>query len=137
MPGFQNRLSSILGRAIALPSHTRGGSRMRESRPYGSVRGAHDETRVPTATACWPHVSYGSISTFWTDAELFWSSPITGHPRRFPALRSRAKAIGIRRGLRSHPEHRRHAEWIAALERGRLKLEAQFARAAPGGIQLD
>jgi hypothetical protein len=25
-------------------------SRMRESRPYGSVRGARDETRVPTAT---------------------------------------------------------------------------------------
>ena len=34
----------------ALPSHTRGGSRMRESRTYGSVRGARDETRVPTAT---------------------------------------------------------------------------------------
>src|SRR5437870_2611268 len=50
MTGFRNRLSSILGRAIALPSHTRGGSRMRESRPYGSVRGARDETRVPTAT---------------------------------------------------------------------------------------
>src|SRR5262249_44690505 len=33
------------------PSHTRGGSRMRESRPYGSVRGACDETHVPTATA--------------------------------------------------------------------------------------
>src|SRR5262245_49760103 len=32
------------------PSHTRGGSRMRESRPYGSVRGACDETHVPTAT---------------------------------------------------------------------------------------
>jgi hypothetical protein len=32
------------------PSHTRGGSRMRESRTYGSVRGARDETRVPTAT---------------------------------------------------------------------------------------
>ena len=38
--GFPNRSSFILGRAIALPSHTRGGSRMRESRPYGSVRGA-------------------------------------------------------------------------------------------------
>ena len=33
-----------------LPSHTRGGSRMRESRTYGSVRGARDEIRVPTAT---------------------------------------------------------------------------------------
>ena len=32
-------------RAIALPSHTRGGSRMRESRTCGSVRGARDETR--------------------------------------------------------------------------------------------
>src|SRR5947199_7974643 len=31
-------------------SHTRGGSRMRESRTYGSVRGACDETHVPTAT---------------------------------------------------------------------------------------
>jgi hypothetical protein len=35
---------------MSLPSHTRGGSRMRESRPYGSVRGARDETHVPTAT---------------------------------------------------------------------------------------
>ena len=41
---------SSLAQAIALPSHTHGGSRMRESRPYGSVRGARDETRVPTAT---------------------------------------------------------------------------------------
>ena len=38
-------------RVIALPSLTRGGSRMRESRTYGSVRGACDETHVPTATA--------------------------------------------------------------------------------------
>jgi hypothetical protein len=29
---------------------TQGGSRMRESRTYGSVRGARGETRVPTAT---------------------------------------------------------------------------------------
>src|SRR5215813_5789702 len=35
---------------MSLPSHTRGGSRMRESRTYGSVRGACDETHVPTAT---------------------------------------------------------------------------------------
>src|ERR1700756_2874653 len=34
-----------------LPSHTQGGSRMRESRTYGSVRGACDETHVPTATS--------------------------------------------------------------------------------------
>jgi hypothetical protein len=33
-----------------VPSHTRGGSRMRESRTYGSGRGACDETDVPTAT---------------------------------------------------------------------------------------
>src|SRR6266700_1621988 len=49
-PGSRNRSSSILGQALALPSHTRGGSRMRESRTYGSGRGACDETRVPTAT---------------------------------------------------------------------------------------
>src|SRR6266542_3407859 len=45
-----------------------------------------------------------------------------------------AAAFGAR--LRSHPEHRRHAKWIEALESGRLELEAQFARAAPGSIQL-
>src|SRR4030088_1842794 len=50
MPGSQSRSPSILGRAVALPLHTRGGSRMRESRSYGSVRGARGETRVPTAT---------------------------------------------------------------------------------------
>src|SRR5262249_32333329 len=48
--GSRNRSSFILGRAIASPSHTQGGSRMRESRTYGSVRGARDETHVPTAT---------------------------------------------------------------------------------------
>ena len=34
---------------------TRGGSRMRESRTYGSGRGASDETHVPTATAARVH----------------------------------------------------------------------------------
>src|SRR3982074_271172 len=53
MPGSHSRYASILGRAVALPLHTRGGSRMRESRSYGSVRGARGETRVPTATSCY------------------------------------------------------------------------------------
>src|SRR6266511_1646966 len=30
---------------------------MRESRPYGSVRGARDETRVPTATPARVHIA--------------------------------------------------------------------------------
>ena len=38
-----------------LPSRTQGGSRMRESRTYGSVRGARDETHVPTATPARVH----------------------------------------------------------------------------------
>src|SRR5215813_11794724 len=42
-----HRRWSVYG--MSLPSHTRGGSRMRESRTYGSVRGACDETHVPTA----------------------------------------------------------------------------------------
>ena len=47
----QARVSQALERIRQLvPSHTRGGSRMRESRTYGSVRGACDETHVPTAT---------------------------------------------------------------------------------------
>src|SRR4029079_11148280 len=56
--------SYIPGRAIALPSHTRGGSRMRESRTCGSVRGARDETRVPTATC----------------ARQSWCDPAGGRP---------------------------------------------------------
>ena len=45
MTGFRNRRSFILGQAIALPSHTRGGSRMRESRLYVFVRGARGNPR--------------------------------------------------------------------------------------------
>src|SRR5262249_57955493 len=48
----QARVTNALERIRPLsPSYTRGGSRMRESRTYGSVRGACDETHVPTATA--------------------------------------------------------------------------------------
>ena len=47
----QARVTNALERIRPLsPSHTRGGSRMRESRTYGSVRGGCDETHVPTAT---------------------------------------------------------------------------------------
>src|SRR5262249_16431642 len=52
----QARVTNALGRIRPLsPSRTRGGSRMRESRTYGSVRGACDETHVPTATAARVH----------------------------------------------------------------------------------
>ena len=43
--GSPNRVSFIHGQACALPSDTRGGSRMRESRMYGSVRGAPSNGR--------------------------------------------------------------------------------------------
>src|SRR5262249_59286009 len=52
----QVRVSQALARIRQLvPSHTRGRSRMRESRTYGSVRGACDETHVPTATKARVH----------------------------------------------------------------------------------
>jgi len=38
----------------ALPSNTRGGSRMRESRPYGSVRGARSNARPYRDRRCAP-----------------------------------------------------------------------------------
>src|SRR5712671_7938893 len=38
--GSRNRISFIHGQEYASPSPTQGGSRMRESRTYGSVRGA-------------------------------------------------------------------------------------------------
>ena len=47
----QARVSQALERMRQLLAvWTRGGSRMRESCPYGSVRGARDEAHVPTAT---------------------------------------------------------------------------------------
>ena len=53
--------SFILGQASALPSNTQGGSRMRESRTYGSVRGAcsngrpyRDPSREPACIAAPP-----------------------------------------------------------------------------------
>src|SRR5215471_16924715 len=54
----------------ALPSHTRGGSRMRESRTYGSVRGARDEIRVPTATP--PRVHHAGPDRHWPN-ETLWN----------------------------------------------------------------
>ena len=50
----QSRIS-VYAYGRSLPSHTRGGSRMRESRTYGFVRGACDETRVPTPTTARVH----------------------------------------------------------------------------------
>ena len=53
----QGRVSKALERIRRLvPLPTRGRSRMRESRTYGSVRGARDETRVPTATPSRVHI---------------------------------------------------------------------------------
>src|SRR5580693_3836492 len=43
--GFPNRASSTPGPTSASPSNTQGGSRMRESRTYGSVRGALSNER--------------------------------------------------------------------------------------------
>src|SRR5262249_22640475 len=52
----QARVTNALERIRPLsPSYTRGGSRMRESRTYGSVRGACGETHVPTATEARVH----------------------------------------------------------------------------------
>jgi hypothetical protein len=52
----QVRVSQALRRTRQrAPSHTRGRSRMRESRTYGSERGACGETHVPTATAARVH----------------------------------------------------------------------------------
>src|SRR6516164_6448217 len=53
MAGSQNRSSSIRGRATALPSHTRGGSRMRESRTYLPLRNCvvgSGGSRLPCST---------------------------------------------------------------------------------------
>src|SRR5262249_17607670 len=65
----QGRVSKALERIRRLvPLPTRGRSRMRESRTYGSGRGACDETHVPTATATRGH-----------HAEAFSGRPLFTH----------------------------------------------------------
>src|SRR6516225_6344268 len=52
----QARVSQALERIRQLlPSHTRSGSRVRESRTHGSGRGTCDEAHVPTATPARVH----------------------------------------------------------------------------------
>ena len=62
----QARVSQALERIRQLvPSHTRGKSRMRESRTYGSGRGACHETHVPTATPARVHHAVGGAAAAW------------------------------------------------------------------------
>jgi hypothetical protein len=69
----QARVSHALERIRQpVPSHTRGGSRVRESRTHGSGRGgACDETHVPTAT------DFASPAQVW-DCHFFHISPCDG-----------------------------------------------------------
>src|SRR6185503_18809724 len=75
--GCQNRKSFTRGRISGLPSNTQGGSRMREFRTYGSVRGAfgngrpyRDQTvfavRLLVAVAC----RYGVVDVLDREVEL-------------------------------------------------------------------
>ena len=60
------RVSQALERIRQLLAvQTRGGSRMRESRTYGSGRGACDETHVPTATAARVHHAARRRAAAW------------------------------------------------------------------------
>ena len=52
-PGSRGKCAEA--HTVTFAVKTRGRSRMRESRTYGSGRGACDETHVPTATAARPH----------------------------------------------------------------------------------
>src|SRR3984893_8275634 len=55
-PGSRNPKSFTFGPDSASPSSTRGGSRMRESRTYGSVRGAlSNERPYRDRLPCPPH----------------------------------------------------------------------------------
>src|SRR6516225_196704 len=62
----QARVSQALERIRQLlPSHTRGGSRVRESRTHGSGRGACGETHVPTATLLRTHIAACAHDRSW------------------------------------------------------------------------
>src|SRR5215510_10665680 len=115
----QVRVSQALARIRQLvPSHTRGRSRMRESRTYGSVRGACDETHVPTATA--PRVHHPVLlrlirldANTSTQSESFgvgavmamasWERRRSAHYGRIPAARRASmvfsKSVRCRYGM--------------------------------------
>src|SRR5262249_14043013 len=59
--GSHNRASFTLGRAFALPSNTRGKSRMRETRSSGSVRGASGDGRPYREQPMVARVDHGMI----------------------------------------------------------------------------
>ena len=91
-----SRVTGAGAYTATLPSHTRGGSRMRESRTYGSVRGACDETHVPTATS-------GASSSRFSAAR--WSWP----------LAARGQQPGNWRKLDSWAQYSsRPGQWTAA-----------------------
>src|SRR5262249_62364427 len=50
MARVRTRATGAGAHTASVRRHTRGGSRMRESRTYGSGRGGRDETHVPNAT---------------------------------------------------------------------------------------
>jgi hypothetical protein len=49
---YRRRVSQALERVRQVAVRTRGGSRMREIRPYGSVRGAHGDVRPYRDRSC-------------------------------------------------------------------------------------
>ena len=100
-PGFQNRSSYILGRVIALPSHTQGGSRMRESRTYGSVRGARDE-RPCSARWRWKSADGAALDAGPARDRSGVSQvpmPRAERPRYWPSLYHPMEAAATNRGV--------------------------------------
>src|SRR6516225_3440759 len=67
----QARVSKALERIRQLvPSHTRGRSRMRESRPYGSVRGARGNSRPYRALLSVANFAAPAQVSFWHHSEM-------------------------------------------------------------------
>jgi hypothetical protein len=65
---------------------------MRESRKYGSVRGARDETRVPTATREMSESRVGSAGTGRRLAVNLSQLECSGH-RLLPTVRDEARSM--------------------------------------------
>src|SRR5262249_4222348 len=108
----QVRVSQALARIRQLvPSHTRGRSRMRESRTYGSVRGACDETHVPTATTTRVHhAAWRRGSSMAAPSARAAAGDASGRISQQPdtsrllAFRCRISARSFRNGLCRRPE---------------------------------
>ena len=85
---------------------------MRESRTYGSVRGARDETRVPTATT--PTSVLGPLRQILWHSRM--SASLIGHSGSSAFRLSATTGVDVARGARASLRNRHQGRSIMGFE---------------------